>query len=65
MFSGRKLLYADNTINLTIEWQTPLPSKEVFDKAVKDNAIFTEEERAYYSDKIVKDIYVRRTREGN
>jgi hypothetical protein len=54
-------MYDTTAINLFIDWQTPLPRDEVYYYRKKNDAHFTEEERAYYSTKIVKDVSVFRT----
>lgn len=50
--------FNDDTVNLTIEWQTPLPSSETEYYENKNGFYFTNDEKNYYGSKIVKDIHV-------
>jgi hypothetical protein len=59
-FKDRRYLYAHDAVILRIEWQTPLPSETVYNMRIKNDALFTNEEKTYYSSKIVKDIMVYR-----
>jgi hypothetical protein len=59
-FNDRRNMYAENVISLYIDWQTPLPSETVYNMRIKNDALFTNEEKTYYSAKIVKNIRVYR-----
>jgi hypothetical protein len=59
-FKDRRYLYAHDAVILRIEWQTPLPTETVYNMSIKNDALFTNEEKTYYSSKIVKDIRVYR-----
>lgn len=52
--------FNDDTITLSIHWQTPLSTTETEYYEKKNDYFFTNEERLYYGSKIVKDIKVYR-----
>ena len=49
-----------NTVTLLIEWQTPIPRDQTIYYEKKNAFYFTNEERAFYGNKIIKDIIVYR-----
>lgn len=55
-----KELSFHNVITLYIEWETPLPTQETKVLSIANQYYFTNQEKAYYGNKIVKDIKVYR-----
>jgi hypothetical protein len=49
-----------NAVTLRIVWETPLPSSETKNLSNLNGFYFTNDERNYYGNKIVKDIQVYR-----
>ncbi|WP_139421007.1 hypothetical protein [Chryseobacterium mulctrae] len=50
------------TVNMVIFWQTPIPATETEYYENKNHFYFTNDERNFYGNKIVKDIYVYTTK---
>lgn len=48
-------------IKMVIYWETPIPSNELKYLSDRNHFYFTNEEKVFYSNKIVKDIMVYRT----
>ena len=55
-----KELSFHNTITLLIEWRDPIPRDQTKYYEQKNGFYFTNEERSFYGNKIVKDILVYR-----
>ena len=58
VFANRSDLYSYEVPIMRIVWKDPLPAETVYGNAVRDNSIFTTEEKNYYSNKIVMNISV-------
>ena len=49
-----------NSITLSIYWQTPIPSNDIKSYQNKNKCVFTDDEKSFYGNKIIKDIKVYR-----
>ncbi len=58
MFCKEDDLFTAGTVNMVIFWQIPIPSTDSEYYENKNNFLFTNDERNYYNNKIVKNIYV-------
>ena len=59
IFNHKELSY-HNAIVLYIEWETPLPSSETKALSTANQFYFTNDEKSFYGNKIIKDIRVYR-----
>ena len=53
-------IYKSSAIILSIDWQTPIPTKDTNYFQNKNKCVFTDDEKSFYGNKIIKDIKVYR-----